>query len=124
VSRRYLSLDEVEQTLRRGRSVEQWLGAADSPQCRTVHWLRIEKEPDGRFTVWRVASFDPQQPNLLDVYEFLPFDVDEPDGIPETVASLDEAIDYACKTLGANAERFVNAGVIQDEYRDFGRPSP
>jgi len=56
--------------------------------------------------------------NFLDVYEFTPLDPDLPYGQTEKFETADAALAYAESKFGASLEKYVNSGVIQDEYRD------
>ena len=118
MTRRYLSAAEANSALVRGERVEAFLGGdirQGQPVIRyTSLWL------DGgsiNATVWEVA--DPQEPGFLDVYSFYPVGHDDEPLEAFTFPDLDEAIAALELYFPGIAERFVIAGVIQDEYAEY-----
>jgi len=118
MSRRYLTQEEAETRLRLGRPVEQWLGRKDSTAGAVLRWLRIEKDKSGHYTTTLFEVLDAPNLGIFDIYEFQALDVDNPFGTTHIAESEALAIDHAVNVLGAERSRFVNAGVVQDEYRD------
>lgn len=116
--------------LRRGRSVEQFLGpcgSAERPGVRNAE-VRATRRP---FEVYLHAVEDVSSKSFLDLGEFLPFDPD--DEASESGRLLGMAgdplavLDVAEQHAGTERGRWVNEGFVQDEYGDFvraGRPSP
>ncbi len=120
MSRRYLTLSEAERALGAGRAVEQWLGFRDSQPVRVVSWVACRKARDGAFHVTLFRSFDAGTDDFFDVYSFESADGDE---APTAVyANPKDALEHAIRDFGAHAERFVNQGLVQDEYRDHRGP--
>lgn len=119
--RRYLTEAEARSALTRGASVEQFLGLADVNGRRAVRWLTVS---GGRSYVVRLHEVeDVGDDDFLDVSEFPPLDPDEYLGDGRTVADESEpdaAFAVAAK-LGASADRWVNSGVVQNEYADSRR---
>lgn len=116
MSRRYLTLDEAERALAAGRTVEQWLGTANSEMGSIISWVDCSKARDGSFRVALFRSIDAGNDAFLDVYAFESADADEaPTAQFENPRA---ALDHAIRNLGADGEHFVNQGLVQDEYRD------
>lgn len=127
MARRYLLRNEVEGALRRGKTVECFLGGfedAGRPGMR-----HISLDMDGAAVIARLyESADLGDPALLDIYEFGPLspslDLGEADQ-KLVFLSLDSCLDYMEQSWPGSSSRLVNEGVLQDEYADFvaGRSS-
>ena len=116
---RYLTPSGLERALIAGRTVEQWLGARSEGDFRVLKWLSIERERDGR-TVLRICEvLDEGLPDFFDVYEFTPYDSNAEFGIEQTFDTPQEALEYAKAHVGANLDRFVGEGLVQEEYADY-----
>jgi len=115
---RHLLEIDVFSNLRNGRSIEQLLSKSIYGDFQTIKFIRIDKENSGAISVSLFEVYDDGNEDFLDIYEFQPFEPDEPDGLITMFQTPDEAVFYACSTLGANINKFVNAGMIQDEYKD------
>jgi len=118
---RHLSRPQAESALRRGRQVDQLLGLELLPCNRwSVRWLTISPARAGfRLIQHHVEDVAPTA-GTFDLYEFPPIDPEEDhgEGIEIGVESGPvEAIDLAVDH-GADPERWVNFGVLADEYRD------
>lgn len=46
-------------------------------------------------------------------------DPDEPLGIINTFSTLEEAIDFSLDKYGSEIDNFINAGMVQEEYRTY-----
>ena len=119
---RHLTERQTLGALDRGRAVEQLLVPSTTDHT-VIEWLRLSPQSSGvsliRHRVQDVGSAD-----FVDVYEFPPVDVDEEHGegtVLATFAGSAEAL-AAATTHGARADRWVNDGVLQDEYADLSRP--
>ena len=118
---RYVFPAFQESTLRRGASLEQFMGAAMRDGERTISYLEI-RPAKGGFEVWRFEAPDIGDKEFTDVSEFA-FD-----GENEPLATLQHPSDaflFAHSQLGADPQRWVNIGVVCDEYKDYvmaGRP--
>lgn len=55
---------------------------------------------------------------ISSVYEFSALDPDRSYGQVDSFRTVDDAFQFACEQTGADPRKFVNAGVVQDEYRD------
>ena len=114
--------------LRRGCSVEQFLGACGTPHRPGVRHAEV-RPADGRFEVWLHEAEDVGGENFLDLTGFPPLDPDDEETefgrLLGTARDPAAALRIAAQHCGTGPERWVNQGVVQDEYRDFvraGRP--
>ena len=129
--RRHLTPDEATATVHRGASVQQFLGFADRRDGRaTLKYLEVSPTRDG-VAVLVLHAFDDGTDQFQDVGEFTlveqwdPID-DEGDfrGEDPTRIVLDSpvaALTHAATHLGASWDRWVNSGLIDDEYADARR---
>ncbi|MEU5324023.1 hypothetical protein AB0G67_45980 [Streptomyces sp. NPDC021056] len=125
---RYLVEAFVVGALRRGRSVEQFLGPVGSPGRPGVRYVEV-RAASTSFEVY-VHTVEDGHETVLDLYEFPPFDQDtEEEEFGRLLGSAEApqgALVLAEERTGAVRGRWVNQGVVQDEYHDFvraGRPS-
>ena len=110
--RRHLTDAEATASLRRGRQVEQLL-LADGAE---VHWVTLWTS--GQVNLHRVEDLGHAE--FRDVAEFPPLDQDEHVGEGIEVARCDtfaESIE-AAKGVGCQADRWVNSGMVGDDYAD------
>jgi hypothetical protein len=112
---RHVSEQQTFSALRRGASVEQML--TDSLSERRVRWLVALPDVDG-ITLRLHHVRDDGDADFLDVYEFQPVDEEEYFGEGRVVGRYPDAetVLEAAVVIGARPDRWVNAGVIQDEY--------
>ncbi|TFF35043.1 hypothetical protein [Mucilaginibacter psychrotolerans] len=115
---RYLTSEQLSANLSLGKSVEQWLAPKEEDTYVVLRWLRIDKEKDLTYTTCYIECFDEGDEQFADIYEFSPIDPDEPE-VLNNFASADEAILFVKDAYAASLDKFVNAGLIQDEYRNF-----
>lgn len=114
--------------LRRGRSVEQFLGPCGAAGRPGVRYVEV-RATNGRFEVYLHAVEDVGNESFLDMGEFPPFDPDDEVGEFGQLVDMAEdplaALVVAEQRTGAVRGRWVNENVVQDEYGDFiraGRP--
>ena len=114
--RRYLILPEVESALNRGKSVEVFLGRInEDPEI--ISWLSIEKS--GRYiVVTQYDVYDEGDVEFIDIYSFSYVDPDM-DFEEYSFDDLDEAVAFIKTRFNLNEINIVNAGVVQEEYRDL-----
>lgn len=120
---RYLPITDIPAAMRRGMSVEQFLGrgSEDNAAIRHVE-LRPTKEA---IELWVYDVEDIGSEDDLDLYDFPYLLPDGPAGPVATFADPQDAIAYASASLAAAPSRWVNAGVAQSDYLDYiaaGRP--
>ena len=124
MARRYLTTEEAESAIKRGRRIECFVGAFGVHRAGLL-WLSINAGPeDGELTVECYVSADRGGEDFVDVYEFGPLDealeMDEPDQILRFYDFDSLWVSLAHQFPGSVA-RLVNEGVIQDVYLDFKR---
>ncbi|MFC5674638.1 hypothetical protein [Streptomyces incanus] len=126
---RYLVEPFIVGALRRGRSVEQFLGPVGSPDRPGLRYAEVRAVRTS-FEVYVHIVEDVGHETFLDLDEFPPFDQDaEEEEFGRLLGSTEEpqgALVLAEECTGAVRGRWVNQGVVQDEYLDFvraGRPS-
>jgi hypothetical protein len=126
---RYLAESFIVGALRRGSCVEQFLGMVGGSSVPGVRWVEVVPRGEGFVIVLHEVQ-DIGSEQYVDLVEFpeLPGrDGEERFGIEVGVAGeASDALDLAETMTGAVRQRWVNAGVAQDEYRDFvraGRPT-
>ena len=116
--RRYLTQTEISSAVRRGKQVDAFLGPGEREDVPTIRYLTVQGTTD-RVTaeLWEVE--DPRDPNLCDVYCFYPPHGDDaPDQIFVFESVLDALVELNKAFPGASS-RFVNQGVIDDEYAEY-----
>lgn len=117
---RHLTPEQAAFALRTGRAIEQAFGREQSrDDPGTVRWFTIS-ERDSMFVVRRHLVEDVGGAGFGDLRSFPPIDPDEPSGEGVEVdrsSQADEAITVSA-THGASPHRWVNFGVVADEYRD------
>ncbi|MFF3844922.1 hypothetical protein [Streptomyces sp. NPDC002328] len=115
--------------MRRGRSVEQFLGPVGSSDRPGVRYAEVRAARTS-YEVWVHAVEDAGHEGFLDLDAFPPFDQDaEEEDFGQLLGRAEDpqvALVLAEERTGAVRGRWVSPGVVQDEYRDFvraGRPS-
>lgn len=121
MGRRHLTFHEASSALQRGATVEQFLERRPAPSGHVIRWLSVEPARSGTYQVRCCESLDVGGVDFADVYEFPSVDAEFPDGRTWSFATRAEALAWAAHPLGAVPDRFVNQGVIQDEYLDHRR---
>jgi hypothetical protein len=116
---RYLIDPFIRSAISRGRSVEQFLGGFSYQGDPAIRWLSIRADDNG-VVLSLYESYDPQEEDFVDVYSFPELEVEQGEAAAEhTCESIEEALALARSTYGASADRWVNDGVVQDEYGDY-----
>lgn len=107
--------------LGRGRQIEQFLGGAVEGEASSITFVTISPRGNAfRLSVHEVL--DVGSADFLDVSEFPP--IDEAEYVGEgrslgTAASPTDAIALAESIVSARPDRWVNQGVVSDEYADY-----
>lgn len=121
MNRRYLYKDEVAAALRRGKTVECFLGRCERAGTLGVGHISIDITDD--MIVARLfETEDMGSPAFLDIYEFGALNRALQQGEPDLIVSftsLDECLTFMEARWPGSSERLVNEGVLQDEYADF-----
>jgi hypothetical protein len=124
---RYLGETFAVAALRRGRTIEQFLGQAGDSGTPGIRWAEIVPADDG-YRVMLHTSRDVGGEHLCDLVEFPPLEESGEEDFGEQVAAAAEArdaLDAARAAVGAAIGRWVNQGMAGDEYLDYvraGRP--
>ncbi|WP_154402852.1 hypothetical protein [Nocardioides speluncae] len=113
---RYLSEVQLTGAFRRGAAAEQRIPSEPG----VFAWLDARPQDAGiSLRLFRVN--DDGTDDYLDVYEFTPVDECSEDGLELGLVSDVAELHSASARVGARPDRWVNAGVIQDEYADSRR---
>ncbi len=115
MARRYLTIDEANAALSRGKSVEVFVGGFIFDGVDYIRWASFSKSGDAvTGSLWE--SLDQGSEDYLDIYTFdsKTGEYDEPVKVANT-----ESIEIAASTLGISELKFVNYGVAQDEYASY-----
>ena len=113
----YLSKENLVQILERSGAIEQLLEPKHEGDGMVVRFVRIERNRSEEFVATLLEVFDVGTPDFLDMYEFEAVDPNLPYGDAHSFSSASEAIEFACDEIGANDEKFLGNGMIQDEYK-------
>lgn len=119
---RHLTTAAAVAALRRGASIEQFLGGAPVGAQRVVRWLTIVRLDQAHYQLRLHEVEDIGNPEFLDVTEFPPVAEDEYIGegrVLAVQASPEEALAFAEARAGTTPDRWVNAGMVCDEYGDY-----
>jgi hypothetical protein len=117
--RRYLTRSECEAALNRGRQIEQFLGGYLEGCDPAIRYAVVRRENE-RLVATVYEHYEPSDANFFDVGEFRSV---QPDSDPEDhyFDSLDEAISFLTYDRGASPDKFVNQGMVDEEYKDYAK---
>jgi hypothetical protein len=121
MGRRYLSRLQVESALRRGKTVECFLGPCTRGGVAGIRHASVASI-DGKVELHLFESADRGSVTHLDLYEFGPLDASLALGEADQVdafESLDECLHAMEARWPGSAGRLLNEGMLQDEYRDY-----
>jgi hypothetical protein len=114
---RYLTMSDAQSALNRGKQIEQFLGGYSAGGDPAIQYVvfRIEDE---KTVVTIYECFETSHANFYDVGEFQTVD---PDNDPEDhyFNSLEEAVSFLEERHGGVIDRFVNQGLVDEEYKDY-----
>jgi len=111
----YLPSLELIARLHLGKQVEQWLSYQQKAEYGVIRWLSLYRDKAHTYVVLYIESFDDGDEHNHDVHEFSTVDPDD-FGVAHHFHSAEEAVAYACACYGASADKFVTAGMINEEY--------
>lgn len=113
--RRYLSLQEVTTLLNLGKTAEIFMGRRpDDPEV--LHYVQCRKNREQSYELCYYQCLDQGDAEHLDIYAFSPADPDE-DPEVHTFSSMEAMATYLQARFLVAEMKFVNEGMIQDEYR-------
>jgi hypothetical protein len=106
--------------LHRGKQIEQFLGEVHHNGRQGLRWIAIGPGRSG-IAIYLSEVEDAGTDTFFDITEFPPLDPDDEAWGKQiaAVSTPEEALDRACSEPGVNPERWVNQGIVCDEYRDF-----
>jgi hypothetical protein len=119
---RYLIEYYIRGAISRGQEVCQFLGGFVHDGQPALRYLIIRAESDG-IVLSMYECEDPQDEAWHDITSFGELDGAEPgeSAAEHHCATLDEALALATVEYGGRADRWVNQGVLDDEYSDYVR---
>jgi hypothetical protein len=120
---KYLTIEQAKSRLSLGKSIEQWLNVSPEEQYTIIKWIKIDKEKDGTFSVAFFESFDEGSDNYVDIYNLSLVEPDEPYGRIDNFDSIGDALKFAESNYAAKSEKYVTAGMIQEEYIKYQKDS-
>jgi hypothetical protein len=115
MARRYLTAQEAESALRRGKSVEIFVGGFDIEGEKCIRWASFTASGDEvTGSLWE--AFDQGSEDYIDLYTF-----DSPSGEYDEPVKVvaSKCIESAANQLGIKELKFVNGGVVEDEYISY-----
>jgi hypothetical protein len=115
MTRRYLTTQEADSALRRGKSVEIFLGGFEFKGDRYIRWASFTVSGDVvTGNMWE--ALDQGSEDYVDVYTF-----ESPSGEYDEPVKVvtSKNIEGAANHLGIKELNFVNSGVVQDEYLSY-----
>lgn len=97
---------------------------SDDLATGSFRWLRACRTDDG-FALRLMETLDEGSEDFLDLYEFNSADASDEDNAGEVIGRSSSPSDLLrlAAGVGASDDRWVNAGLIQDEYLDLIRAS-
>ncbi|MER7772940.1 hypothetical protein [Kitasatospora sp. NPDC096140] len=106
--------------LQRGKQIEQFLGAIETDGRPGLRWIALSPSRTG-VTIYLSEVEDVGTDTFLDITEFPPLDPNEETWGREVAVlpTPEEALHQAEYELAADPQRWVNDGVVCDEYQDF-----
>jgi hypothetical protein len=119
---RYLGDLDVKMNLAAGRDVEQLLPERYEMNQLIIRYISLERNRSNGWTARLCEVFDNGNPDFIDIYEFEAVDPDFPFGEEWIFDSIEGAITFAKENFGAASDRYVNRGLIQDEYKERYHP--
>ncbi|MFI5709961.1 hypothetical protein [Kribbella sp. NPDC051620] len=124
---RYLARQSAIGALRRGRSIQQFLGPATGFELPGIRYVEIR--PAGKYELYLYCAEDLGHDQFFEVGEFPSLEPREEDGFGRLIARTDEpevVLELAKRLVGAATDRWANVGLIDAEYADYlsaGRPA-
>jgi len=115
---KYLESAFLRSALKLGKAVSQWLPPRSEGNETILRW--IDLEPNGEGVRLRYCEvFDAPEMGTYDVGELPPVNPDEPEGVTEDYSTLEAALEAARRHYGAHDNRYINASMIDSEYKSY-----
>jgi hypothetical protein len=122
---RHLTSVQALAYLRLGKTIEQWLGTRPDGSDIVLRWIQVGRDPEKGYIVTLFEGFEDARA-AQSIYEIYAVESDQ-DGAAQPVDAAgkesafsdeEQALKFVEDRLGGARDRFVNQGMIQDEYRD------
>ncbi|KFN42865.1 hypothetical protein [Arenimonas oryziterrae] len=123
---RHHPVDTLESLLRRGKSLQQFIGGVSSSGETGVRWIELRPVFNG-IQLWVFEAEDVGTADHTDIYSFPALFGKPASFAAATLATEAEAIRYAKTQFAASPNYWVDPGMAQPDYIDFmkaGRPIP
>jgi len=118
----YLTPLQAETNLRLGKELEQWLGRTTTDAGPVLRWVAACRAGEAAYTVVLYEALEAERAGY-DLYGLYAVERDEDGALQQVFGAGKE---YACSSpeqvflrvaeLGGSTDRFVNGGLLQDEY--------
>ncbi|WP_342077127.1 hypothetical protein [Yoonia sp. SS1-5] len=121
MGRRYLTSNEVEAALGRGKTIECFIGPFSSSGRTGVRHLAL-KATGKRIELKVFETADLGSPDFLDLGEFGSVNPDVEFGDADVVMKFDDlaaCFSYLEERWHGCTQALVNEGIVQDEYADY-----
>ena len=114
---RYIDKQQINTYLNLGKTIEVFLGRINIDRA-VLSYLELTKTKNNKIQLTIFEHYDEGNLNWLDIYDFSYIDPDEEF---ETIEfdDIENAIEEIKARFQLNEVKFVNQGVIQDEYKDL-----
>jgi hypothetical protein len=127
---RHLTPAQAETNLRLGKTLEQWLGIRKESDCRVLRWLSVTRDPLRGYVVTVFEGIEDTR-TAKDVYWADAVESDQDGAVQPVDAAGKEfvledengVLDFVQAELGGARDRFVNKGLLQDDYLAERNPS-
>jgi hypothetical protein len=122
---RHLTSEQALNNLRLGKPLEQWLGTKDDAGDVVLRWVRVRLVSNRGYVVTLYEGIEDTNASGS-IYDTLSLESDQ-DGaaLPVDAAGREfifdsegGAIAFVAGELGGTRDRFVNDGLVQEEYLD------
>jgi len=114
---RYISRQSLSTYLNLGKIIEVFLGRINDNK-KILSYLEIKNIASDKIQLSTIEHYDEGSLDWLDIYDFSYVD---PDGNHNKIEfdNIEEAIDFIQVKFQLKEIKFVNEGIIQDEYKDL-----
>jgi hypothetical protein len=114
---RYIDKQLIGTYLNLGKTIEVFLGRINIDKT-VISYLELTKNTDNKIQVKLYDHFDEGDLNWLDIYDFSYVDEDEEFEVMQ-FDNIETTIEGIKTRFQINEVKFVNSGIIQDEYSDL-----
>ena len=119
--RRHLTISEANSSLKNGKTIECFLGSCRRGDQPGIKWFSASRRR-GNVCLKIYETADLGDEDIIDLYEIGPLnpelELEDPDEEIE-FKNFDALVSHIESKFPKSSSRFVNEGVIQDEYLEF-----